>query len=167
MQSSFSRGVRKITRLKFTPEEDIRLRELVSIRGPHAWSEVSREMGTRTIRQCRDRWNRYLSVAPGNAPWTAEDDTLLLQMVERVGMRWQTVARSFPGRSDVDVKQRWSSLFRVNGPRTHYAPPPNDAPMPKEPATTTQTSETLRDVVKDEQSLEDLHWLDHESFLDE
>jgi hypothetical protein len=115
-------GFKKITRVKFTAGEDVSLRQLVDACGTNAWPEIASRMGTRTVRQCRDRWNHYLSTAPGSIPWTNDEDTRLLQMVEQVGVRWKTVAGSLPQRSETDVKQRWFSLFRVSGSRPRRDP---------------------------------------------
>ena len=38
------------------------LRELVSKHGtkPQSWKIISEQLKTRTVRQCRERWNRFL-----------------------------------------------------------------------------------------------------------
>jgi hypothetical protein len=46
---------------KFTAEEDHFLGELVQEHGTEAWTFVARFMGTRTPRQCRDRYDNYLN----------------------------------------------------------------------------------------------------------
>jgi hypothetical protein len=122
MDKPCSCGFKKITRVKFTAGEDVRLRQLVDAFGTNAWPEIASKIGTRTVRQCRDRWNHYLSTSPGNIAWTDDEDARLVRMVDQVGVRWKTVAGFFPQRSESDVKQRWSSLFRVDWSRPRREP---------------------------------------------
>lgn len=100
---------KKITRHKFTPEEDEVLRNLVGQFG-RDWSIVAQHMPNRTPRQCRDRWKHYISpdVVTGN--WTEEEDQLLLQKVEELGNRWSTISQLFPGRTDIGVKNHYISI---------------------------------------------------------
>jgi hypothetical protein len=104
----------EISRKRFAAEEDEKLRQMVIQHGTHDWVEIAAGMGNRSARQCRDRWNHYLTNAPNGSPWTEDEDKLVLQTVERIGVRWKTIAQFLPSRSDMDVKQRWSALFRVN-----------------------------------------------------
>ena len=58
---------------KFTPVEDQKLRELVAKYGDNDWATVSKMMGTRNQRQCRERWTNYLSPKVSNGPWSPQE----------------------------------------------------------------------------------------------
>jgi hypothetical protein len=106
-------GKRK-RRYSFTPDEDDRLRELVSKYGTEDWSRIASKMRKRETRQCRERWNNYLAPNIVRAAWTPEDDTLLAQKVAELGRKWQHVAQFFQGRTDINVKNRWNHLRKHN-----------------------------------------------------
>jgi len=95
-------------RRKFTQEEDNKLRELVKEIGAKKWIEIAKSMPGRTGRQCRDRFQNYLSPILTNGPWTKEDDHLLLQKVIELGSTWSKIVTYFPGRSTNNVKNRYN-----------------------------------------------------------
>ena len=101
---------KKTSRVKFTSEEDQKLKELVARYGESNWNEVSAKLGTRTARQCRERFKNYLSPSIKNDPWTEEDDKLLKEKYKEYGPKWSLIASFFPSRSDVNIKNHWTRL---------------------------------------------------------
>lgn len=97
-------------RHKFTQEEDDRLREIVRRLGDNNWGEVAAELGTRSARQCRERYKNYLSPNLKNEPWTDAEDDLLREKYKEYGARWSIIANFFETRSDVNIKNRWTQL---------------------------------------------------------
>ena len=98
------------SRQKFTIEEDGRLKELVAQFGTHSWKKVSALMQTRTTRQCRERYNNYLSPNVLNGPWTSAEDKLLVEKVQEMGQKWSKIVTFFNRRSDVNIKNRYALL---------------------------------------------------------
>lgn len=98
-----------ISHNKFTPEDDERLKQLVLQFGTMEWRQISRLMGDRSARQCRDRWKNYLNPSVNNAPWTEYEDNLLDQKVAELGRKWSIIAKFFPGRTDINIKNRYAS----------------------------------------------------------
>lgn len=101
---------KKITRHKFTPEEDEVLRNLVQQYGKSDWVTIAQHFQNRTPRQCRDRWKHYISPEVVTGNWTEEDDQLLLLKVQELGSRWSTISQFFPGRTDIGVKNHYISI---------------------------------------------------------
>lgn len=46
----------------------------------------------------------------GRSMWTAEEDQLIIDGVNRLGCKWRKVASALPGRSDSSVRNRWMRL---------------------------------------------------------
>jgi hypothetical protein len=103
---------RTTTKLKFTPEEDAKLIELVEELGPKRWIEVSARLGTRNARQCRERYNNYLNPHLRQGLWTAEEDALVERKFAELGPKWNKIGRFFLGRSDNALRNRWMMLAR-------------------------------------------------------
>jgi hypothetical protein len=102
----------KIVRRAFTPDEDALLLEIMIRDAKLPWGEVALHLPGRTARQCRERWAKYLNPDIRVAPWTDDEDNLLLKQIQLHGHRWATIALAFVDRSDNDVKNRWYSHLR-------------------------------------------------------
>jgi hypothetical protein len=77
------------------------------------WAKVEKVMsGSRTARQCKERWRLRLDPELNKEPWRTEEDKLLMQLQETHGNKWAAISESFPGRSDHSCKIRWRGLMR-------------------------------------------------------
>lgn len=132
-------------RRQFTYDEDKTLKEGVSKYGENDWESIAALLPNRTARQCRDRWNKYLSPNIRDTIWTDEEDRLLLRMIDTIGTKWSKISACLPGRSDISIKNRFKQLRMktvTQAPQFyHYQfPPPvtnytymTPAPSPKTP----------------------------------
>ena len=102
---------KKITRRKFTHEEDEILKFLVRTYGASDWQTIATRLIGRTARQCRERWKHYINpdVVTGN--WTEEENKLLMEKYKEHGSQWAVIVKSFPGRTDIGVKNHYISLI--------------------------------------------------------
>ena len=104
----------KIKRSHFTKEEDEKLKELVSMYGDDDWARISNEMNGRSTRQCRERWNNNLSPQIVKRKWTREEEAMLLNLVDKIGLKWKSMEQVFPGRTSISIKNRYNCLKRFN-----------------------------------------------------
>lgn len=99
-------------RKHFSKEEDQKLRNLVEKYGTFNWKVISQEMGDRSVRQCRERWENNLSSSIIKNKWSKEEEELLQVKVQEIGQKWKYLQRFFPGRTQYDIRNHWSCLLR-------------------------------------------------------
>lgn len=102
-------------KVKFTPQEDDLLRNLVQEYGENDnWSIIAKKMTItyRNQRQCKERWFNYLSPKINNTPLTREEDELLEELYAKYGAKWVQIAKFFPSRTDINIRSRWLVLQR-------------------------------------------------------
>jgi hypothetical protein len=99
-------------RATFAPNEDAELARLVGELGTSNWKEVAERIPGRSARQCRERWNLYLSTTASNAPWSLEDDFRLIALYQAHGPKWSMMAKDFPARTANNLKNRHRQLQR-------------------------------------------------------
>lgn len=113
MMNGFVRGstVTSIPpRVKFTPVEDAMLMNIVARSGTVNWKYVSEMLGHRTARQCRERYHNYLAPNVRDTEWTTQEDDLLRDQYGVMGPQWAHMRDYFPGKSCVNIKNRWARL---------------------------------------------------------
>lgn len=97
---------------QFTMLEDMTLKKLVSIYGDSDWELISKMMVSRNPRQCRERWNKFLSDSINKEPWTEEENNLLISKYKELGPKWMKISKFFNARTDVYIKNRWNIIMR-------------------------------------------------------
>ncbi|KAI5458370.1 Homeodomain-like protein [Mariannaea sp. PMI_226] len=89
-------------------QEDIYLMQLVQQHGPLNWVRIAQTLGSRTPKQCRERYHQNLKPTLNHDPITPEEGVQIERMVQQFGKRWAEIARQLHGRSDNAVKNWWN-----------------------------------------------------------
>ena len=122
------------SRNKFTDEEDRLLIKLVKDSAGHPnWRQISISMQTRTPRQCRERYQNYLSPTVNRSAWTKEEDSILMAQFAIYGPKWNYISKSIPGRTGNCARNRWQSIMRKESKDTQVKVSPPPAIIAEEP----------------------------------
>jgi hypothetical protein len=103
---------RRQKKTKWSPEEDEQLRAAVQVYGTESWGQFGTRVPRRSGKQCRERWIGQLAPSVSKETWTPEENSILLNYHAMNGNRWTSIAVDLPGRSALQVKNRWNWLKR-------------------------------------------------------
>jgi hypothetical protein len=93
----------------FTQKEDQAIVNHVILYGTNRWSLCALKLPKRNGKQCRERYIHHLDPTISKEPWSHLEDALLVDLYNIHGKRWSLISRSFPGRTDNDIKNRYNT----------------------------------------------------------
>lgn len=117
-----------VQKCAWSPEEDTVLLELVRMHGPKKWSIIANALDGRIGKQCRERWHNHLNPAVRKDKWSVDEDNLIMDLVDKLGTKWATIAKHMPGRTDNSIKNHYYSSLRKKHERIRSSLDPNGLP---------------------------------------
>ncbi|KAG5968450.1 hypothetical protein E4U58_001853 [Claviceps cyperi] len=94
--------------------EDELLRCMVEDKGAKNWAVISSHVGSRSPKQCRERWHQSLDPRLNHDPITEEEGQFITNWVIQKGPQWAEIARRLEGRSDNAVKNWYNGVQNRN-----------------------------------------------------
>ncbi|XP_074500494.1 v-myb avian myeloblastosis viral oncogene homolog-like 2b [Sebastes fasciatus] len=102
-------------KVKWTQEEDDKLKALVQKLGPNDWKYIANYIPSHTEHQCQHRWIKVLDPELVKGPWTKEEDEKVLELVNLYGNKqWAMVAKHLKGRLGKQCRERWHNHLNPN-----------------------------------------------------
>lgn len=96
-------------------KEDELLRNLVQKYGGKNWKAIAEFFPEKTEIQCLHRWEKVLNPAIVKGPWTAEEDEIVVKLVQTYGPHhWSIIASQLPGRIGKQCRERWHNHLNPN-----------------------------------------------------
>ncbi|XP_069587528.1 myb-related protein A [Ranitomeya imitator] len=101
-------GKKVWNRVKWSKEEDAKLKKLVEHQGTDDWALVACHFMNRSEIQCQHRWQKVLNPELVKGPWTKEEDQRVIELVHKYGpKRWSLIAKHLKGRIGKQCRERW------------------------------------------------------------
>ncbi|KAG6036382.1 hypothetical protein E4U40_001038 [Claviceps sp. LM458 group G5] len=136
----------------WSPQEDDLLKKRVLEQGPNGWGEISKHVGSRSAKQCRERWHQSLDPRLRHGPITREEGEIILSWVSRNGPQWAEIGRHLEYRSDNAVKNWYNGLQnqikrrkKAVESKRRKASQQDDAPPVSPPMEHSESSSGIRD----------------------
>ncbi|KAM8914070.1 v-myb avian myeloblastosis viral oncogene homolog-like 2b [Spinachia spinachia] len=102
-------------KVKWTQEEDDKLKGLVQKLGSNDWKYVANSIPSHTEHQCQHRWSKVLDPELVKGPWTKEEDEKVIELVSLYGNKqWAMVAKQLKGRLGKQCRERWHNHLNPN-----------------------------------------------------
>lgn len=98
---------------KFTHKDDAKLLRLVKKSKPVDWNHISKQMRTKSPRQCKERFLFYLDPSLNNTPFTKDEDNKLIQLQKEHGNKWKYISTFFQKRSEISIRNRYKALIKM------------------------------------------------------
>jgi hypothetical protein len=93
---------------KWTPEEDVRLHEIVHESRTMNWKAAEIHFPGKTSQQIFERWTKVLDPSLHKGSWTRQEDEVIIQYVRTYGCTaWTKLAKMLPGRIGKQCRERW------------------------------------------------------------
>jgi myb proto-oncogene protein len=102
-------GATKIAGKRWTSKQDAQLKAAVKKYNCSSWKLIAEAVDGRTHVQCLQRWKKVLQPGLIKGVWSADEDKLLLTLIEKNGGArcWTKIADHIPGRTAKQCRERW------------------------------------------------------------
>ena len=107
----------------WSAEEDEALQTLIKKYGAKNWKTIVQFLPDRTEVQCIHRWQKVLNLEIIKGPWTPEEDSIVIKLVEEHGPHhWSMISSYLPGRIGKQCRERWFNILNPEVKKGEWKP---------------------------------------------
>ncbi|KAL7717702.1 Transcription factor WEREWOLF [Entamoeba marina] len=96
--------------------EDTKLFEAVKLYGKSDWVQISFWVGSRSRKQCRERFINFVSPTAQKKPWTKYEDQTILMLYKKYGPKWSLIKTQIPERTTRAIRNRYQRIQTTTTP---------------------------------------------------
>lgn len=115
---------------KFNANEDKTILYFVNCLHISNWKIIAANLQGRSPRQVIERYRHYLKTGISMKPWSTEEDEILEKKVQEFGPHWCKIAEFLPGRTNVNIKNRWTVISKKKNKRQNCKSAKISLPQP-------------------------------------
>ncbi|EKE40627.1 hypothetical protein ENUP19_0211G0020 [Entamoeba nuttalli] len=120
---SFTRKVARKPACNWSIEEDRKLLDAVNKFGKSRWVAIAEFVGSRSRKQCRERYINHISPMIDTSEWTPKEDSVIIQGHGKYLNSWSKIANMLKGRTAHAVRNRYYSLSsKISTSKTCFVP---------------------------------------------
>ncbi|ELP92095.1 trichome differentiation protein GL1, putative [Entamoeba invadens IP1] len=109
--SDIEKGKRqRKTGFPWKEDEDLRLLSAVKSLGTKQWVEIAKLVGTRSRKQCRERYVNHISPSIDKRPFSRKEDDAIYNGFYLLGNKWSKIAKNLEGRTARSIRNRYKVL---------------------------------------------------------
>lgn len=100
------------TRNDWNYDEETKLLSFIEKYGTLSWKKCSKYVGTRTKKQCKEKWNTSINPKIKKGFWSRQEQLLIFNMMKNGKLSWIKIQKKMPHRTNVTIRNFVFNSFK-------------------------------------------------------
>lgn len=93
-------------------EEEQRLVDFIKAQGPSSWKKCAAVVGTRTAKQCKEKWNTSINPRITKGFWSRREQLQIFTLMRGGELSWTRIQAALPSRTNVTIRNFVFNSFK-------------------------------------------------------